>query len=286
MSTAVAGYFATAQDTSASANNTWKELAGELACELGDPYQRAIFAYIANSDWREVLDEIAVPIRERIGIALRWLNDDDLTNYLESATKAAIRDGELEGIILTGVTEESTKLLQEYINRTGDVQTAALVAAFGTPRYFTDERVTYWIESYRQLLNSWRLFHARAKFDVARGQASRDRRGAMTMSPPQRQVYVRCANCDRSISHHAAGPTVGSGARDPSGAGRGRLLPVRDRQVPAQGAAGTTMSKPTVCPHCKKSLPRCAVCLLNLGTVHYRGGADASDDIEKDYDRW
>ncbi|KAF8251864.1 hypothetical protein K440DRAFT_612201 [Wilcoxina mikolae CBS 423.85] len=263
MSTAVAGYFATARDPSSASNGTWKELAGEMANELGDPYQRAIFAYIANSEWREVLDEIGVPIRERIGIALRWLNDEELTNYLETATTAAIKGGELEGIILTGVTEEAISLLQEYINRFGDVQTAALVAAFGSPRFFKDDRVDCWIESYRQLLNSWRLFHARAKFDVARGQASRDRHGAITMTPPQRQVYVRCANCDRSISHNTVG--VRTGREDPR---RPAARPV---------AAGKGATKPTVCPHCRKSLPRCAVCLLNLGT---------SKDSERDYDRW
>jgi hypothetical protein len=261
MSTAVAGYYA-ARDHSLPSNSTWKELAGEMANELGDPYQRAIFAYIANSDWREVLDEIGVPIRERIGIALRWLDDDELTNYLKSTTNAAIRGGELEGIILTGVTVEGVQLLQEYINRTGDVQTAALVAPFSSPRFFSDERVEYWIESYRQLLNSWRLFHARAKFDVCRGSFSRDRRGVMTMAQPQRQVYVRCANCDRSISHHTT---------------------KKDLRLPRN--VRTTAAKPTVCPHCKKSLPRCAVCLLTLGTVYYRED-EKSADVERDYDRW
>jgi len=245
-----------------------------MANELGDPYQRAIFAYISNSDWREVLDELGVPLRERIGIALRWLDDDELTNYLNSTAAAVIRSGELEGIILTGVTEDTVKLLQEYINRTGDVQTATLVATFGSPRYFKDSRVEYWIESYRQLLNSWRLFHARARFDVARGQASKDRNGAMTMAPPQRQVYVRCANCDRSIS----GPK-----KDP------KKMTVRERQQVASTTpgiiGGVSAAKPTVCPHCKKSLPRCAVCLLTLGTIHYREG-EKSSDVEKDYDRW
>jgi len=274
MSTAVAGYFATIRDPSSGIYGTWKELAGMMANELGDPYQRAIFAYISNSDWREVLDELGVPLRERIGIALRWLDDDELTNYLNSTTAAVIRSGELEGIILTGVTEDTVKLLQEYINRTGDVQTAALVATFGSPRYFKDSRVEYWIESYRQLLNSWRLFHARARFDVARGQASKDRNGAMTMAPPQRQVYVRCANCDRSIS----GPK-----KDP------KKMTVRERQQVASTTpgiiGGVSAAKPTVCPHCKKSLPRCAVCLLTLGTIHYREG-EKSSDVEKDYDRW
>ncbi|CCX11372.1 Similar to WD repeat-containing protein YBL104C; acc. no. P38164 [Pyronema omphalodes CBS 100304] len=274
MSTAVAGYFNSTRGS--SSNSTWKDLAGEMANELADPYQRAIFAYIANSEWREVLDEIGIPIRERIGIALRWLEDDELTNYLDSTTKAAVKGGELEGIILTGITEASVDLLQEYINRTGDVQTAALVAAFGSPRYFRDERVDCWMESYRQLLNSWRLFHARAKFDVARGQASRDRNGAITMNPPQRQVYVRCANCDRSISHNTVGPRTGGDPRRAGIAG--------GRQQVTQ-AAGKGTAKPTVCPHCRKSLPRCAICLLNLGTAYYKE-EEKSKEPEQDYDRW
>lgn len=55
--------------------------------------------------------------------------------------------------------------------------------------------------------------------------------------------------------------------------------------------------KATVCPQCKKSLPRCAVCLLNLGTKYYKKsvegaqGNKGSDDgkatePENDYDRW
>lgn len=52
-----------------------------------------------------------------------------------------------------------------------------------------------------------------------------------------------------------------------------------------------------MCPQCKKSLPRCAVCLLNLGTKYYKKsvegaqGNKGSDDgkatePESDYDRW
>lgn len=55
-------------------------------------------------------------------------------------------------------------------------------------------------------------------------------------------------------------------------------------------------TKATVCPQCKKSLPRCAVCLLNLGTKYYKKSAEGggvrdaeegkSVDPEGDYDRW
>ncbi|KAI5804438.1 hypothetical protein EDC01DRAFT_701985 [Geopyxis carbonaria] len=292
MSTAVAGYFSQnphslppshslspspAPPTPSPANSTWKTLASEMATELYDPYLRAIFAYVSNSEWKDVLDEIGLPLRERIGIALRWLGDEQLTNFLAEATRNVVANGDLEGVMLTGVTERGVDLLQVYINRTADVQTAALVASWACPRYFRDERVEYWMESYRHLLNSWRLFHARARFDVARGKASRNRQGAMTMDAPQRQVYVRCANCDRSISHASARTSLLK--KDP------RTMTMREKQATA--TAGGVSTKPTVCPHCKKSLPRCAVCLLNLGTIYYKpGGEERAAEPERDYDRW
>lgn len=56
-------------------------------------------------------------------------------------------------------------------------------------------------------------------------------------------------------------------------------------------------SKATVCPQCKKSLPRCAVCLLNLGTKYYKKSIEGAQggksldsgkatEPENDYDRW
>ncbi|RPA99780.1 hypothetical protein L873DRAFT_1767099 [Choiromyces venosus 120613-1] len=258
MSTAVAGYHSHAQSalSSTSVNNSnntngniWKDLCRDMAVELDDPYLRSIFAYVSNGDWKDVLDDLGLPIRERLGIALRWLKDSELTNYLADLTLKLVADGDLDGIVVTGVTEQAINLLQVYINRTGDVQTAALVSAFTVPRYFSDDRVSNWHDSYRHLLNSFRLFHARAKFDVARSN--------------------------------------GAGA---GGVGAGNM---------PHTAPGTSATKATVCPHCKKSLPRCAVCLLNLGTVAYRkvtvgvgtsAGAgevvERETDREGDYDRW
>lgn len=324
MATAVAGYFAEKRlatnrgGLAASATaDSWKMFASELATELHDPHMRAIFAYVSTGDWIEVLDEIGLPLRERIGIALRWLPDSELSNFVETATRAAVLAGDLEGIVLTGLAPRAVDLLQVYINRTGDVQTAALAASFAMPRYFTDHRVAYWVDSYRQLLNSWRTFHARARFDVARGRNSRGRNGAMLLDAPRRQVYVRCANCDRSIAHvsrqhhpAAAGPT-GPGKKDTS-----KPMTLREKQSSAAlsgsgggggGGGGAPVTKLTVCPHCKKSLPRCAVCLLTLGTAvgssRRRGGlgcnlgtigggggivlaASEPADVEEDYDRW
>lgn len=153
--------------------------------------------------------------------------------------------------------------------------------------------------SYRNLLNSWRLFHARARFDVARSKSSRDRNGTMILEAPQKQVYVRCANCDKSISHSAARISQKKAAMAAAATAGGRAVPQREAQAVAAAAAGRNGlagPKLTVCPHCKKSLPRCAVCLLYLGTIYYKPGQVVEGDggtgeggkgkAERDYDRW
>ncbi|KAF3931037.1 hypothetical protein ABW20_dc0103840 [Dactylellina cionopaga] len=150
MSTAVAGYNSHRQsgEKGGIAENTiWKDLCREMATHMDDPYSRAIFAYVSNGDWQDVLDgSTGLPIRERLGIALRFLGDDELGTYIDEFTAVVIRDGEPEGILLTGVTEKAIDLLQVYVNKTGDVQTASLVASFAVPKYFTDHRVELWVE--------------------------------------------------------------------------------------------------------------------------------------------
>ena len=39
---------------------------------------RAIFAYLASGDWSDVLDEHDLPLKDKVGIALRFLSDDEV----------------------------------------------------------------------------------------------------------------------------------------------------------------------------------------------------------------
>ncbi|KAL7273814.1 hypothetical protein RUND412_003305 [Rhizina undulata] len=268
MSTVVAGYRFSLNSTESGSVDSWRKMCRERAKELEDPYLRSIFAFVAAGDWKDVLADSNLPVKALLGIALKWLPDDALTEYLEELTNLVVKEGDVRGIVATGVGEKMVELLQGYVNRTGDVQTAALVAGFVVPRYFEDERVEYWIESYRGLLNSWRLWHWRCRFDCERGRMSRNRLGERTVEPVQRQVYVRCANCDRSVSHTFIHPPMNY--KDPK----------KQSKIPV----GAITTKATVCPHCKKSLPRCAVCLLNLGTP-YSKPKDSEFGSEEGYER-
>ncbi|WPK24616.1 hypothetical protein PUMCH_001895 [Australozyma saopauloensis] len=249
MSTAIAGYEAFKGSTT---NLPWNDLCRKLSLELENPYLRAIFAFISDNDWWDVLDEHALPLRERLGIAARFLADKDLNVYLNRIAVNVVNRGELEGLILTGITPRGIDLLQSYVDKTSDVQTAALIAQYAVPRYFKDERVNHWVDCYRNLLNSWGLFKTRAKFDVARTRSSKTYAGMTVVKPTPRQVFLQCGRCKKNM----ALPAKGKGPTNNS---------ILMQKFNARNNPKVVHRDMNSCPHCGVALPRCAICLLSLG---------------------
>lgn len=216
--------------------------------------------------------------------------------YIQTTADNLTDSGEIDGIILTGLTDKGLDLLTNYVNRTGDIQTVALASSVAVPRYFKDGRVEEWVECYRELLDRWQLYYTRAKFDIARGrhlqQSSINGPPATDTTPTQ--IYVRCNFCNQSIARNLLIPGVrgrdgrryvmGGGGGPGGGGGHGANLLGHDKQGSmggggmGQGGAGAVPGAPgsasgpaagsnkaVVCPSCSKPLPRCAICLLHLG---------------------
>ncbi|KAG0743717.1 hypothetical protein G6F63_007654 [Rhizopus arrhizus] len=231
-------------------SDTWKEICESLCNDMADrPYLKAIFAYIASNDWYRVLEEPGLPLRERMAIALRILDDEQMTVYLNKTVEKAIEEGDVEGIVVTGLTLKGIDILEKALDKHGDVQTASLVMSFIVPKRFKDNRVEDWVENYRLLLDRWQLWHERAKFDIERGK----RMNSSEIAPPQ--VYVRCNYCAQSLGHSL----VIQNARNREG----KRMNV---QTSNPGGRVSSKQKSTVCSSCRKPLPRCALCLLQMGT--------------------
>lgn len=276
VSTAIAGYLAYKDS---NVNSPWKDQCRKMASDLSDPYLRAIFAFIADNDWWDVLDEHSLPLRERLGIALRFLSDKDLSVYLNRVADMVVNKGELEGLLLTGITGRGIDLLQSYVDRTSDVQTAALITAYGVPRYFEDERVDHWIDCYRRLLNSWGLFSLRAKFDVTRTKLSKNFHGQFTIKSAPKQVYLQCLRCNKNISKPKLYATnsdnsasiATTASNTPSESNPNSILLKQFNKLHMKPESGQDLQ---ACPHCGAPLPRCSICLLTLGTpIPSDGGA-------------
>jgi hypothetical protein len=133
-------------------SNELRSHAERLIVRLEDPYFRVMLTQLTSKDWLRVLEEESLPLRERLAIAFQFLENEALSSYLTRSTDQACARGDIEGLVITGLTPSGMDILQSYVDRTGDVQSAAILASLVSPAKFFDVRVERWLETYRDLL--------------------------------------------------------------------------------------------------------------------------------------
>ena len=249
LSLALAGYLKGLRNDQ---NDTWHETIKQLVTNMLDPYARAILAFVSHGDWHDVLQETSLPLRDRVGIALMYLPNDELSEYIHNSTSEAIKAGDIEAIILTGIGPKTVSLFENYIIKFGDLQTAVLAHAYASPRYFTDPRVTIWRQTYRTQLNELGLFIQRAQFDVQHTKLSTLPNGASTLPAPSRQVSLRCAYCDQCLDRNPDHSAIPANTRTNYGMHQGSIFGI-------SGKSGTA------CPKCGRHMPRCVICMNPVG---------------------
>lgn len=80
----MAAILASYQAIGTSTSDIWKDICESLSNDMMErPYLRSIFAYIASNDWYRVLDEPGLPLRERMAVALRVLDDEQVFKKIE-----------------------------------------------------------------------------------------------------------------------------------------------------------------------------------------------------------
>jgi hypothetical protein len=243
--------------TDSDAEDDWSDTIAALAQEMVDPYARAILAFVRTGDWEEVVREKSLPLKYRVGIALRWFSDSALTTYIAKVTKQVIADGDIEGVILTGTgTKGAVELMTNYIRQFGDLQTAVLALSMTLPRYIDDvtlsRRFEQWRELYRHQINSWGLKYHRVRFDIGLQRYAVDASGHKLVETSKPQIAVVCGFCNQSVAELASqtdGEESGSKRRTPK-------HPLTSEKAAAIG---------TICPKCGRHLPRCGVCDMWLG---------------------
>lgn len=240
------------------AQDDWADTIAALAEDLTDPYARAILAYVKTGDWANVVEERSLPLKYRICVALRHFDDSNLTRYISQATKNALEEGDIEGIILTGTaTHLAFDLMTSYIQRFGDLQTVVLALAPSIPRYIDDDEVvrkfSAWKDTYKYMMNGWNLKFDRVRFDIACQKAAVDESGRRLIAPAKQQVRLVCGFCAQSIAH-----TAETNGKSVPG---NRAVETAQHPLTKEKAAAIG----TVCPNCGRHLPRCGVCDFWLG---------------------
>ena len=234
----------------------WGKALGNHPEMAQDPYLRAIYGYITTGDWAVIADEAALPLRDRVGVALRHFDDDKLTEWLSVQMGEASRNGDIEGIVLAGITDEMVDILAKYTEKFRDYQTPILIMSFCFPRYINDIRCEAWRKVYKDFLQRHKKSILRVKFEQQSTVKSRLRDGFPVIKPPPRQVTVRCLNCDAL----AANDLGNSGMGSISGS-----FPGSATVDPRNPLAATGINAGLCCPRCGSHLSRCAVCMEIVG---------------------
>lgn len=213
----------------------WKAQCSSAQKQIDDFHLRAIFNFLSDESYNGVLYEEGISLSDRMGFACTYLNDRQLSEFVKYLIQTSTTNGNLHGLLLTGATIDGIQLLQAFVDRTDDVQTAALIGAkIMPPDLQSDNRIQTWIAIIRNLMNTWEMYEKRAAFDIS---------VASTKVPQKtpKSIFLLCTFCGKSVS----APTHDADVR------------LRNQM---QG------NKLSACPHCRKPLPRCSLCLLHMGT--------------------
>ncbi|KAG0651851.1 SEH-associated 4 [Hyphodiscus hymeniophilus] len=234
----------------------WNEALENHPQMAEDAYLRAIYGYITTGNWSAIADEAGLPLRDRVGVALRYFSDDQLTNWLTNQMNEAIRTGDIEGIVLAGITDHMVDIFAKYIGKFLDYQTPILIMSFCYPRYISDVRCEAWRTNYKDFLQRHKRYILRVKFEQQSTVKSRMRDGTPVIKPPPRQITIRCLNCDaqtaNDLSNSGAPPTSAPGSSSATVDNRNPLI-------------ATGINAGLCCPKCGSHLGRCAVCMEIVG---------------------
>ncbi|XP_037294415.1 GATOR complex protein MIOS isoform X1 [Manduca sexta] len=207
-----------------SEERLWREALAAGAPALPDAYLRALLHFLAASapahpahhaapaaqpDLSAVLNETEMRLEDRVAFACIFLSDAKLHEYVKHTCDQLVEQGDLSGILLTGTSPEGISLLQRWVEVSGDVQSAALLAArCFTPDLLKDHRVQHWLDSYRNLLDGWQLWWARCALDTwvmagaagAAGPGAGGGAGGAPEGAAARRVCVACTYCGKSVA--------------------------------------------------------------------------------------
>ncbi|EGG23303.1 hypothetical protein DFA_05435 [Cavenderia fasciculata] len=238
LSIALAGF----GDGGSGVSQIWRDTCKMTARSFSNAYLRLCLEFLSTNmssveSVRELiatLNESGVSLVDKIPLACRYFEQSDLLAFVDRQTNACVEQGDLMGIVLTGLTPKGIDLLQHYVDRTSDIQTAALATSLLVPKIFRDKRAKNWLQIYSDLLDNWQCWHQRADLDIQ-----------LTSETPPSQIFARCGYCQNSFSFESV----------TSGSMVGRNAKINAR------------AKVPCCPHCKQQLPRCCLCMIQMNCM-------------------
>ncbi|KAF2637223.1 hypothetical protein P280DRAFT_407736 [Massarina eburnea CBS 473.64] len=251
-----------------SVNEEQRHLCNWMADMTDEPYLKSLLTYFITGEWNSVVSMTQLSLTDRIGVALKYLPDDKLTHFLQLCTQDTIASGNIEGLLLTGLTTRAMDLFEHYIAKFGDMQSAVLILSRACPLYIQDARWPLWKEIYLNQMQVWRTFLERTHYIKEHNLRSVSRDGLSINKPSAPSLTLRCMNCQQNLalrkdprsSRQYLVPISSKPSKHPHLHSQSGPLP---RPHPQKGK---TSSPALACPNCNTQMPRCGLCMMWLGS--------------------
>ncbi|OAF64692.1 hypothetical protein A3Q56_07567, partial [Intoshia linei] len=210
--------------------NDYNNVLEPISCIENDYLNTAFKFLTAKSEKLEtIFKNTNIGILDKIAFGCKYIDSKLLYKYLKKWLDQYTKNGCLEGLVLAGLSNNGINLISKYIDRTNDIQTAAIISAYplSVPDFQHSKKVRDWTKLYCELLNRWKLWDKRILFNMAQ------MRKTHSETNPE-EIFMCCNYCGRS------------------------LVKGRDKNINlTSGSIG--------CQFCKNPLPKCALCLQFLG---------------------
>ncbi|WWC85838.1 uncharacterized protein L201_000705 [Kwoniella dendrophila CBS 6074] len=242
-------------------NSHWQGLVNRV----DDPFIRAILSKIGGDDWESVLEEEGIPLLDRIGVGVQYLDDRDFSAFLKGRLSRLTRSNSLHLLGLTGLSGgPGISLLSRFLARTGDIQTVSIISSlfhFNKLNKNELKKIKIWKETYRNMLDSWGMFSERCEFDIKSNELQRiliqiqnqnnGEGGFNLKDKDDLELYAssvgeRCPVCNNLLSKET----------------ESRLH--RKHAIKGHVNVGWPSERTTTCMYCSAALPRCVICLMHV----------------------
>lgn len=241
-------------------NHEQREMCAWMLDEAEDPYLKALLAFFIHGDWIRVADMPLLSLSDRVGIALKHFDDQKLSIFLHTTLQRAIKAGDPEAILLTGLTQTALDVFQQYIANTSDLQTAVLAMSLTCPLYLPSDRFSAWHETYLMQMQSWRCFaqrdaymQAHAAQSIAHASKTHHTLSNST-SRMLNQPALACNYCHKSLGY----TRITSGPPDSDSI-------IHTPTPPKLFSRSAAAQSGLVCPRCNSRMPACGICGVLVG---------------------
>lgn len=167
-----------------------------------------------------------ISLLDRLPFLLRFA-PDKLLEVLDEAVREAVEQGYLEFIMLIEEEETVVQLVQAYLDRTGDIQTTAIIGLkLFSMKAITKEdlvaRVFKWYSYYQSFLNKNQMYAKRARVDEKKIEIVRNIIGTSKEEQTRKsEVNLVCYHCKNPTSLTQWVPAAHPAQDEEAGQGHG-----------------------------------------------------------------